>query len=70
MKAAGSEGHDAADAEMLCASEAVRVERRLGRGRSRGAAFGGRGWSTLFRPGRHLMDVRVVPASTRGRMRY
>src|SRR5205807_5969096 len=21
--------------------------------------FGGRGWSTLFRPGRHLMDVRV-----------
>ncbi|MFO0847268.1 MAG: acyl-CoA dehydrogenase family protein [Gemmataceae bacterium] len=22
-------------------------------------AFGGRGWSTLYRPGRHLMDVRV-----------
>ena len=22
--------------------------------------FGGRGWSTLYRPGRHLMDVRVV----------
>ena len=21
--------------------------------------FGGRGWSTLYRPGRHLMDVRV-----------
>ena len=21
--------------------------------------FGGRGWSTLFRPGRHLQDVRV-----------
>ena len=22
-------------------------------------AFGGRGWSTLYRPGRHLVDVRV-----------
>jgi alkylation response protein AidB-like acyl-CoA dehydrogenase len=22
-------------------------------------AFGGRGWSTLYRPGRHLIDVRV-----------
>jgi alkylation response protein AidB-like acyl-CoA dehydrogenase len=21
--------------------------------------YGGRGWSTLYRPGRHLMDVRV-----------
>jgi alkylation response protein AidB-like acyl-CoA dehydrogenase len=21
--------------------------------------FGGRGWSTLYRPGRHLQDVRV-----------
>ena len=21
--------------------------------------FGGRGWCTLYRPGRHLMDVRV-----------
>ena len=21
--------------------------------------FGGRGWSTLYRPGRHLMDVRI-----------
>ena len=21
--------------------------------------FGGKGWSTLYRPGRHLMDVRV-----------
>src|SRR6202020_2264214 len=24
-----------------------------------GQVLGGRGWSTLYRPGRHLMDVRV-----------
>jgi len=43
----------AAEAKLFCANAAWDAADRAVQ------VFGGRGWSTLYRPGRHLMDVRV-----------
>ena len=40
-------------------SQAGALRRALLEGQFGLPVFGGRGWSTLYRPGRHLMDVRV-----------
>ena len=43
----------AAQAKLFCSNAAWDAADRAVQ------VFGGRGWSTLYRPGRHLMDVRV-----------
>jgi alkylation response protein AidB-like acyl-CoA dehydrogenase len=49
-----------ASAEMLCAKAKLYASNAAWEAADHAVQlFGGRGWSTLFRPGRHLMDVRV-----------
>lgn len=49
-----------ANAEMLCAKAKLYASNAAWDAADHAVQlFGGRGWSTLFRPGRHLMDVRV-----------
>jgi alkylation response protein AidB-like acyl-CoA dehydrogenase len=49
-----------ANAEMLCAKAKLFASNAAWDAADHAVQlFGGRGWSTLFRPGRHLMDVRV-----------
>ncbi len=69
MKAAEAKDASAADpsnnelkaaAEMLCAKAKLYASNAAWEAADHAVQlFGGRGWSTLFRPGRHLMDVRV-----------
>ena len=69
MKAAEAKDASAADpnnaelkatAEMLCAKAKLYAANAAWDAADHAVQlFGGRGWSTLFRPGRHLMDVRV-----------
>lgn len=69
MKAAEAKDASAADpgnaelkanAEMLCAKAKLYASNAAWDAADHAVQlFGGRGWSTLFRPGRHLMDVRV-----------
>jgi alkylation response protein AidB-like acyl-CoA dehydrogenase len=47
-------------AEMLCAQAKLYASNAAWEAADHAVQlFGGRGWSTLYRPGRHLMDVRV-----------
>lgn len=47
-------------AEMLCAKAKLYASNAAWEAADHAVQlFGGRGWSTLYRPGRHLMDVRV-----------
>jgi len=47
-------------ADLLCAQAKLFVTNAAWEAADRAVqVFGGRGWSTLYRPGRHLMDVRV-----------
>lgn len=47
-------------AEMLCAQAKLYASNAAWEAADHAVqVFGGRGWSTLYRPGRHLMDVRV-----------
>jgi alkylation response protein AidB-like acyl-CoA dehydrogenase len=49
-----------AHAEMLCAKAKLYASNAAWDAADHAVQlFGGRGWSTLYRPGRHLMDVRV-----------
>ena len=69
MKAAEAKDASAADpnnaelkanAEMLCAKAKLYASNAAWDAADHAVQlFGGRGWSTLYRPGRHLMDVRV-----------
>ncbi|MBM3996174.1 MAG: acyl-CoA dehydrogenase [Planctomycetes bacterium] len=69
MKAAEAKDAAAADpgnAELKVRSEMLAAQAKLHASNAAWDAadhavqlFGGRGWSTLYRPGRHLMDVRV-----------
>jgi alkylation response protein AidB-like acyl-CoA dehydrogenase len=60
MKAAEAKDTNADDAEMLCAKAKLYASNAAWEAADHAVQlFGGRGWSTLFRPGRHLMDVRV-----------
>jgi alkylation response protein AidB-like acyl-CoA dehydrogenase len=50
----------AAKADMLCAQAKLHASNAAWQAADHAVQlFGGRGWSTLYRPGRHLMDVRV-----------
>jgi alkylation response protein AidB-like acyl-CoA dehydrogenase len=69
MKAAEAKDASAADlndaalkanAEILCAKAKLYASNAAWEAADHAVQlFGGRGWSTLYRPGRHLMDVRV-----------
>jgi alkylation response protein AidB-like acyl-CoA dehydrogenase len=69
MKAAAAKDASAADpanAELKASAEMLAAQAKLFAANAAWQAadhavqlFGGRGWSTLYRPGRHLMDVRV-----------
>lgn len=69
MRAAEAKDASAADpknadlkakAEMLCAQAKLYASNAAWEAADHAVQiFGGRGWSTLYRPGRHLMDVRV-----------
>ena len=60
LKAAAAKDAGAADTELLAAKAKLFAANAAWDAADHAVQlFGGRGWSTLYRPGRHLMDVRV-----------
>ena len=60
MKAAQAKDAGSPEAELLAAKAKLYAANAAWEAADHAVqVFGGRGWSTLYRPGRHLMDVRV-----------
>jgi alkylation response protein AidB-like acyl-CoA dehydrogenase len=60
LRAAEAKEAGGRDADLLAAQAKLFAARAAWDAADRAVqVFGGRGWSTLYRPGRHLMDVRV-----------
>ena len=60
MKAAAAKDAGSAESELLAAKAKLYAANAAWEAADHAVqVFGGRGWSTLYRPGRHLMDVRV-----------